>query len=177
MGLPTGFLEIERKDRPYEKVEARLKNWKEFVLPLPPAEIGKQGARITREQAMDHVAGYAIGLDMTMAGPENFTHNKCYDGFGIIGPWLVTADEIPDPRELSFRFYVNDELRQADKIERLNFDVQELIVFASSIATLYPGDIIMTGTPIGVAPVVPGDVMRTEFDVIGTMVTKVTGVV
>ena len=45
MGLPTGFLEIERKDRPYEKVEARLKNWKEFVLPLPPAEIGKQGAR------------------------------------------------------------------------------------------------------------------------------------
>jgi 2-keto-4-pentenoate hydratase/2-oxohepta-3-ene-1,7-dioic acid hydratase in catechol pathway len=139
--------------------------------------IGKQGARITRETAMDHVAGYAIGLDMTMAGPENFTHNKCYDGFGIIGPWMVTADEIPDPRELSFRFYVNDELRQADKIERLNFDVQELIVFASSIATLYPGDIIMTGTPIGVAPVVPGDVMRTEFDVIGTMVTKVTGVV
>ena len=139
--------------------------------------IGKQGARLNREQAMNHVAGYAIGLDMTMAGPENFTHNKCYDGFGIIGPWLVTADEIPDPRELSFRFYVNDELRQADKIERLNFDVPELIVFASSIATLYPGDIIMSGTPIGVSSVVPGDVMRTEFDVIGTMVTRVTRVV
>jgi 2-keto-4-pentenoate hydratase/2-oxohepta-3-ene-1,7-dioic acid hydratase in catechol pathway len=138
--------------------------------------IGKQGARLSRDQAMDHVAGYAIGLDMTMAGPENFTHNKCYDGYGIIGPWLVTADEIPDPRALGFRFYVNDELRQADRIERLNFDVPELIVFASSIATLYPGDIIMSGTPIGVGPVVPGDVMRTEFDGIGTMVTRVTGI-
>lgn len=138
--------------------------------------IGSEGARLTRDQAMDHVAGYAIGLDMTMAGPENFTHNKCYDGYGIIGPWMVTADEIPDPAALSFRFYVNDELRQADRFERLNFDVPELIVFASSIATLYPGDIIMTGTPTGVGPVVPGDVMRSEFDVIGTMVTRVTGI-
>jgi 2-keto-4-pentenoate hydratase/2-oxohepta-3-ene-1,7-dioic acid hydratase in catechol pathway len=139
--------------------------------------IGKQGRQITRENALKHVAGYAIGLDMTMQGPENFSHNKCYDGYGIIGPWMVTTDEIPDPSVLSFRFYVNGEMRQQDKIDRLVFDVPELIVFASSIATLYPGDIIMTGTPIGVSPVVPGDVMYTEFDIIGTMTNKVIGVV
>jgi 2-keto-4-pentenoate hydratase/2-oxohepta-3-ene-1,7-dioic acid hydratase in catechol pathway len=139
--------------------------------------IGKQGRNISRDKALGHVAGYAIALDMTMQGDEHATHLKSYDTYGVIGPWLVTTDEIPDPRVLSFRFYVNDELRQKDKIERLVFDVPELIAFASSFATLYPGDVIMSGTPVGYGGVKPGDVMRTEFDIIGTMVNKVTGVV
>lgn len=138
--------------------------------------IGRQGRNIPREKALGHVAGYAIALDMTMQGDEHATQLKSYDTYGVIGPWLVTADEIPDPRVLSFRFYVNDELRQKDKIERLVLDVPQLIAFASSFATLYPGDVIMSGTPVGYGGVKPGDVMRTEFDIIGTMVNKVTGV-
>ena len=139
--------------------------------------IGRQGKNIAAKDALDYVAGYAACLDMSMQGEENFSHNKCYDTFGVIGPWMVTADEIPDPRVLSFRFYVNDERRQGDKIERLALGVEDMIEFASGIVTLYPGDVIMSGTPLGIAQVFPGDVMRLEFDVIGTMTTKVTGVV
>jgi 2-keto-4-pentenoate hydratase/2-oxohepta-3-ene-1,7-dioic acid hydratase in catechol pathway len=139
--------------------------------------IGKQAKDVAAKDALGYVAGYAACLDMSMQGEENFSHNKCYDTFGVIGPWMVTTDEIPDPRPLTFRFYVNDEQRQADKVERLALGVEEMIEFASGIATLYPGDVIMSGTPIGIAQVFPGDVMRLEFDVIGTMVTKVAGVV
>jgi 2-keto-4-pentenoate hydratase/2-oxohepta-3-ene-1,7-dioic acid hydratase in catechol pathway len=139
--------------------------------------IGKEAKNVAAKDALDYVAGYAGCLDMSMQGEENFSHNKCYDSFGVIGPWMVTADEIPDPRVLSFRFYVNDEQKQGDKIERLVLGVEDMIEFASGVATLYPGDVIMSGTPIGISQVFPGDVMRLEFDVIGTMVTKVAGVV
>lgn len=139
--------------------------------------IGKEAKNVAAKDALDHVAGYAACLDMSMQGEENFSHNKCYDTFGVIGPWMVTTDEIPDPRPLTFRFYVNDVQKQGDKIERLVLSVEEMIEFASGVATLYPGDVIMSGTPIGISQVFPGDVMRLEFDVIGTMVNKVAGVV
>ena len=137
---------------------------------------GKEGKQISREKALDYVAGYAICLDMSMQGEENFSHNKCYDTYGVIGPWMVTTDEIPDPAVMTFRFYVNDEMRQQGDISRLVLDVPAMIEFASSVATLYPGDVIMSGTPVGISQVFPGDVMRTEFDIIGTMITNVTGV-
>ena len=131
--------------------------------------IGTGGRHIAAADALDHVAGYAIGLDMTMQGPENFTHNKGFDSYGVVGPWLVTADEVPDPGAIAFEFRVNGELRQADRFDRLVLGVAELIEYAASVMTLFPGDIIMTGTPGGVAAVAPGDVMEATFDIIGDM--------
>ena len=131
--------------------------------------IGAGGRHIAAADALDHVAGYAIGLDMTMQGPENFTHNKGFDSYGVVGPWLVTADEVPDPGAIAFEFRVNGELRQADRFDRLVLGVAELIEYAASAMTLFPGDIIMTGTPGGVAAVAPGDVMDARFDIIGDM--------
>ena len=135
--------------------------------------IGRGGRHIAAAAALDHVAGYMIGLDMTMQGPENFTHNKNFDSYGVVGPWLVTADEIPDPGAIGFEFHVNGELRQKDSFDRLVFGVPALIEYAASVMTLYSGDIIMTGTPVGVAPVVSGDVMEARFDIIGTMRVQV----
>lgn len=131
--------------------------------------IGTGGRHIAAAEALDHVAGYAIGLDMTMQGPENFTHNKGFDSYGVVGPWLVTADEVPDPGAITFEFRVNGEVRQAGRFDRLILGVPELIEYAASAMTLFPGDIIMTGTPGGVAAVEPGDVMDARFDIIGEM--------
>lgn len=135
--------------------------------------IGRGGRGIPAATALEHVAGYAIGLDMTMQGDENFTHNKGFDTYGVIGPWLVTADEIPDPAAISFDFRVNGEMRQQNSFSRLMLDVPTMIEYAASVMTLYPGDIIMTGTPPGVAPVHAGDVMHARFDLIGEMTVKV----
>jgi 2-keto-4-pentenoate hydratase/2-oxohepta-3-ene-1,7-dioic acid hydratase in catechol pathway len=86
-----------------------------------------------------------------------------------LGPWLVTADEIVDPGALAFSLVIGRESRQAAHTRDLIFDVPKLIEYASSIYTLYPGDIIMTGTPEGVGPVAVGDVMTCTMSRIGSM--------
>ena len=132
--------------------------------------IGKQGTEIGASQALDYVAGYAIGLDMTMQGKEFPSFGKSFDTYGVIGPWMVTADEIPDPSKLSFVLKVNDEVRQQDSIGRLVLDVPALIEHAASVMTLYPGDVIFSGTPPkSIGPVQPGDVMHAQMDLIGEM--------
>jgi 2-keto-4-pentenoate hydratase/2-oxohepta-3-ene-1,7-dioic acid hydratase in catechol pathway len=132
--------------------------------------IGKQGTEIPAAQAFDYVAGYAIGLDMTMQGKEFPSFGKSFDTYGVIGPWMVTADEIPDPSKLSFVLKVNDEARQVDSIGRLVLDVPALIEHAASVMTLYPGDVIFSGTPPkSIGPVRPGDVMHAQMDLIGEM--------
>ncbi len=115
------------------------------------------------------MAGYAIGLDMTLRGPQFQSFRKSIDTYSVMGPWLVTADELPDPSDLELRIAVNGEQRQASRTSRLIYDVPRLIEYASSFYTLYPGDIIMTGTPDGVGPVVAGDVMEATIEGIGTM--------
>jgi 2-keto-4-pentenoate hydratase/2-oxohepta-3-ene-1,7-dioic acid hydratase in catechol pathway len=135
--------------------------------------IGKSGSNITRAQALAHIAGYAIGLDMTVRGPELPSFRKSVDTYAVLGPWLVTAEEIGNPNDLDFSLSVNGEARQASNTRYLDFDVERLIEFASAFYTLLPGDIIMTGTPAGVGPVQPGDVMRAEIAGIGAMEIKV----
>jgi 2-keto-4-pentenoate hydratase/2-oxohepta-3-ene-1,7-dioic acid hydratase in catechol pathway len=139
------------------------------------AVIGKEGFRISREAALDHVAGYAIGLDMTVRGPEDRSWRKSFDTFAVLGPYLVTADELGDPSHLDFSIKVNGAIRQQANTSDLIFDVPKLIEYASAAYRLYPGDIIMTGTPEGVGPVVPGDEMECWIDRIGTMRVKVYG--
>lgn len=138
--------------------------------------IGRQGTEIPAASALDYVAGYAIGLDMTMQGKEFPSFGKSFDTYGVIGPWLVTADEIPDPSKLSFVLKVNGEVRQQDSVGRLVLDVPALIEHVASVMTLHPGDVIFSGTPPkSTGPVKPGDVMHAQMDAIGEMSVAVRG--
>lgn len=131
--------------------------------------IGRKGFRIPESQALSHVAGYMIGLDMTIRGTEDRSFRKSLDTFTVLGPWLVTADELGDPSQLDLEITVNGQPRQKSNTALLIWNVQKLIAYASQAYTLYPGDVIMTGTPEGVAPVVPGDTMHARIERIGQM--------
>jgi 2-keto-4-pentenoate hydratase/2-oxohepta-3-ene-1,7-dioic acid hydratase in catechol pathway len=119
--------------------------------------IGKQGSDIPRAKALDYVAGYCLGLDMTVRGKEDRSFRKSVDGYAVLGPWMVTADEIANPNDVPLSLHVNDELRQQSNTSFLIYDIGRLIEFASQFYTLYPGDVYYTGTPEGVGPVKPGD--------------------
>jgi 2,4-diketo-3-deoxy-L-fuconate hydrolase len=135
--------------------------------------IGKKGTDIPREQAMDYVAGYAIGLDMTLRGPELPSSRKSIDSYAVLGPWLVTPDELENPQDVEMTLRVNGEVRQRANTRDLLFSIPAIIENAASFYTLYPGDIIMTGTPEGVAPVHPGDVMTIEASGVGSMTVAI----
>ena len=131
--------------------------------------IGKTGTHIDRKDAWQHIAGYSSGLDMTTRGPEERSLRKSVDSYSVLGPCLVTVDEMPDASNLDFSLNVNGEPRQKANTRDLVIGIAELIEFASSFYTLYPGDLIYTGTPEGVGPVLPGDCITTEFQGIGRM--------
>jgi 2,4-diketo-3-deoxy-L-fuconate hydrolase len=131
--------------------------------------IGKTGRNIKRENAMEYIAGYCIGLDMTTRGPEERSMRKSIDSYSVLGPWLVTADEIADPANLDFWLTVNDEPRQKANTRDLIIGIPQLIEFASSFYTLHPGDILFTGTPEGVGPVKAGDTIVTEVQGLGRL--------
>ena len=129
--------------------------------------IGKRGNKIPGEKALEYVCAYSIGLDMTVRGPELQCFRKSIDTYSVLGPWLVTADEIGDPNHLDLSIKVNGEVRQNSNTRYLVYDVERLIEFASSMYTLHPGDIIMTGTPAGVSPVKPGDLLHAYVQGVG----------
>jgi 2,4-didehydro-3-deoxy-L-rhamnonate hydrolase len=121
--------------------------------------IGKAGSDIPQSSALDHVACYCLGLDMTVRGREDRSFRKSVDGYAVAGPWMVTADEIANPDALPLTLEVNGEIRQDSNTNMLIYDCRRLIEFASSFYTLYPGDLIYTGTPEGVGPIKPGDTL------------------
>jgi 2-keto-4-pentenoate hydratase/2-oxohepta-3-ene-1,7-dioic acid hydratase in catechol pathway len=129
--------------------------------------IGKTCNKVKKEDALDYVAGYAIGLDMTVRGPELQSFRKSIDTYAVCGPWFVTKDEIADPNNLDLELKVNGEVRQHANTRDLIYNVHRLIEYASSFYTLLPGDLIFTGTPEGVGPVKPGDVLSAEIQSIG----------
>jgi 2,4-diketo-3-deoxy-L-fuconate hydrolase len=135
--------------------------------------IGRAGSDIPAERALDHVAGYTLGLDMTVRGPEDRSFRKSVDSYAVLGPWMVTADEIPDPGQVGFTLRVNGELRHDANTSDLIWGIPRLIEYASSFYTLHPGDVIYTGSPAGVGPVKPGDVLLGECAAIGRMEVKV----
>ena len=139
------------------------------------AVIGKEAKNVKAADALDYVFGYSIGLDMTVRGPEDRSFRKSLDTYTVLGPWVVTADEIPDPSTLPFELTVNGETRQKAHTKDLVLGVAELIEFASSFYTLKPGDLIYTGTPEGVGEVKAGDVMHAQIDQIGDITIKVAG--
>lgn len=129
--------------------------------------IGKRGNKIPKEKALEYVCAYSIGLDMTVRGPELQCFRKSIDTYAVLGPWLVTADEIADPNALDLSITVNGELRQKSNTKYLVYNIERLIEFGSAMYTLHPGDILMTGTPAGVSPVKPGDVLHAYVQGIG----------
>ncbi|WP_411879807.1 fumarylacetoacetate hydrolase family protein [Polaromonas sp. YR568] len=131
--------------------------------------IGKAGRNIAAANALDHVAAYCIGLDMTVRGPEERSMRKSPDGYTVLGPWLTTPDEIADPASLELVITVNGEVRQRANTRDLIMTVPQLIAFASSFYTLKPGDVLLTGTPEGVSQVFPGDRMVAEIEGLGRM--------
>jgi len=135
--------------------------------------IGRQASDVDAKDGYGHVAGYAIGLDITIRGPEERSLRKSPDSYAVLGPWLVTADEIPNPGALDLRISVNGDLRQSSNAKYLILGVPELIAYASSFYTLNPGDVIITGTPEGVSPIQPGDVITACIEQIGTMEVNV----
>ena len=151
----------------------------EVVLPFPDRRtdqeaelgvvIGSRASFVDRRDALDHVFGYTCLVDVTVRGSEERSTRKSFAGFTPIGPWITTADEIPDPTRLHIRGWVNDELRQDESTEKMVYGVAELIEFVSSVVTLEVGDIIATGTPAGVGPVAAGDVIRVSIDAVGTL--------
>ena len=135
--------------------------------------IGRKARNVPRAEALQYVAGYCIGLDITIRGREERSFRKSPDGYSVLGPWLVTADEIPDPGNLDLRLTVNGELRQQSNTRFMTLGVAELIELASSFYTLHPGDLVFTGTPEGVSPIAPGDRIVATVDRIGTMEVNV----
>jgi 2-keto-4-pentenoate hydratase/2-oxohepta-3-ene-1,7-dioic acid hydratase in catechol pathway len=131
--------------------------------------IGKTARHVGQAQALDCVFGYTCLIDVTIRGKEDRVMRKSYDTFTPIGPALTTADEVGDPGALDLKLWVSDELRQQANTKDLIVDVPGMIALASSVATLFPGDIIASGTPAGVGPIKAGDVVTIEIERVGRM--------
>ena len=117
--------------------------------------IGQAGVYIAEGAAMDHVAGYCVGIDFSERefqfnrGGQGFK-GKSSDTFAPLGPWLVTTDEVPDPHALALKLAVNGTMRQDGHTREMIFSVPELVSYISRFMSLQPGDVILTGTPAGV---------------------------
>jgi 2-keto-4-pentenoate hydratase/2-oxohepta-3-ene-1,7-dioic acid hydratase in catechol pathway len=135
--------------------------------------IGKRANNVSRQEALHYVAGYCIGLDISIRGQEDRSFRKSPDSYTVLGPWLVTPDEIGNPGELDLSIALNGEIKQNSNTKYMTLGVAELIEMASSFYTLHPGDIISTGTPEGVSPIVPGDVIVATIEKIGSMEVRV----
>ncbi len=135
--------------------------------------IGKECSRVSREDALDVIAGYTLGLDMTVRGAEDRSFRKSCDGYAMLGPWFVTADEIADPDNVSFHGSVNGDIRQNANTKDLVLDIRGLIEYASMFYTLYPGDVMYTGSPEGVSQVFPGDELHFVCPQVGEFKTSI----
>ncbi|HEX3939422.1 MAG TPA: fumarylacetoacetate hydrolase family protein [Xanthobacteraceae bacterium] len=140
--------------------------------------IGKGGRHIKAEQALDHVAGYTCFVDGSVRDYQKFsvTSGKNFPGTGPLGPWLVTADEIPDPSRLTLTTRLNGAQVQHATTDQLIYSIPQIIAFCSDFTALSPGDVIATGTPEGVGHsrkpplwMKPGDVLEVEISSIGIL--------
>jgi len=149
--------------------------------------MGKRAKYITKEQAPEYIAGYTIFHDVSertfqtkrAGGVGHWFKGKCCDGFGPLGPFLVTADEIPDPQSLRIWLEVNDERMQNGNTSDMHRSCYEIVSHLSEFMTLHPGDVIATGTPAGVGMgqrpprfLQPGDQVRLGIEGLGEQQQK-----
>jgi 2-keto-4-pentenoate hydratase/2-oxohepta-3-ene-1,7-dioic acid hydratase in catechol pathway len=134
------------------------------------AVIGRKGRMISRKDALDYVLGYTCGNDVSARDYQfsdgQWARAKSFDTFCPLGPWLNTD---LDPLDLAVKCKVNGETRQDSRTSQMVFNVPFLIEYISRVMTLLPGDIILTGTPAGVSPIHPGDVVEVEVEGIGVL--------
>lgn len=140
--------------------------------------IGQQAKNVQLQDAYDYVAGYCVANDYAIRDYlENYYRPnlrvKSRDGCTPLGPWLVDKEDVENPMNLSLRTYVNGELKQQGTTRDMIFDIPALITYLTEFMTLYPGDIILTGTPEGLADVKAGDEVVTEIDGIGRLVNTI----
>lgn len=148
--------------------------------------IGRAAKGVPAAEARGHVFGYFVANDVTardwqMHSPT-FTVGKSFDTHGPVGPWIVTADEVPDPHALDLRCHVNGELRQSSNTRHLIHNIDQQIAYLSEAFTLEPGDLLATGTPDGIGAAMtppkflkPGDVVRCEIEGLGAIENTVAG--
>lgn len=129
--------------------------------------VGKKAKDVPASRAHEYIFGYFALMDMTVRGVEDRPWRKSFDTFTPIGPWIVTSDEVGNPNELKLQLWVNDELRQSANTRDLIYDCYKFFETVSSVMTLYPGDILTTGTPEGVGPIVKGDRVTIRIERIG----------
>lgn len=146
--------------------------------------IGKTAKHVKACDAYDYIFGYFVANDVSARDWQfhsaTFTMGKSFDTHGPIGPWIVTADEIPDPQNLDIRCFVNGELRQSNNTVNMVHKIKDQIEYLSTAFTLEPGDLIATGTPegVGVAMTPPtflvaGDIVRCEVEGLGSINNRV----
>jgi 2-keto-4-pentenoate hydratase/2-oxohepta-3-ene-1,7-dioic acid hydratase in catechol pathway len=135
--------------------------------------IGKGGRSIPRERALEHIFGYSCLIDVVVRGKEERVMRKSFDTFCPMGPYLITADEVPRYDDIELELKVNGELRQQANTRDLIVGVPEMIAMASSVMTLYPGDVIASGTPAGVGPLRSGDRVTIRIAGVGEMALDV----
>jgi 2-keto-4-pentenoate hydratase/2-oxohepta-3-ene-1,7-dioic acid hydratase in catechol pathway len=135
--------------------------------------IGKGGRSIPRERALEHIFGYSCLIDVVIRGKEERVMRKSFDSFCPMGPYLTTADEVPRYEDIDLELTVNGEPRQKANTRDLIVGVPEMIAMASSVMTLYPGDVIASGTPAGVGRLRPGDRVAIRIGGVGEMTLDV----
>jgi 2-keto-4-pentenoate hydratase/2-oxohepta-3-ene-1,7-dioic acid hydratase (catechol pathway) len=151
------------------------------------AVIGKAARNVPVEKALDYVAGYSIADDLSArdlsrrsalppGNPFHFdwTAHKGFEGSCPLGPWITPAAEVPDPQALAIRLWVNGVLKQDSNTSRMIFSTAEQVAHLSSLATLHPGDLVLTGTPAGVGAgrnefLQPGDRVEIEIEGLGRL--------
>ena len=147
--------------------------------------VGAKAQRVSRERALSHVAGYCLANDVSEREWQanrsgQWVKGKSFDTFGPLGPWLVTADEIPDPQTVPLSLKVNGAVRQKSSTSDMIFSVAEILSHLSQFMTLLPGDVVVTGTPEGVGArheaaqfLKRGDVIELEGGILGSQRQKV----
>ena len=137
--------------------------------------IGRRTHRASREQAAQNVLGLVCGNDVTARDLQRidgqWTRAKGFDGFCPLGPWVATG---VDPSDLEVQTFVNGEIRQSARTSDMLFDPYSLVSFVSNVMTLVPGDVVLTGTPGGIGPIVDGDVVEVRIEGVGTLRNPVT---
>lgn len=136
--------------------------------------IGKPGRWIEPEDAVGHILGYTVANDLTARDLQQvdgqWARAKSFDTFCPLGPWIDTDF---DPTDAMISCRVNGELRQMGSTHEMIFPVRQLVAYLSSVMTLLPGDVILTGTPAGIGPLLPGDMLESSIDGLGTLINRI----
>jgi len=171
---------------PYDAIDPGVTEKLDYEVELGVV-IGQPAKKVSEADAKSHVFGYLVANDVSARDWQfhtpTFTIGKSFDTHGPIGPWIVTAENVPDPHNLDLRTYVNGELRQQSNTQQMIHNIWAQIAYLSTAFTLETGDLIATGTPEGVGIssdpprfLAPGDVVRCEIDGIGAIENRVAGI-